>query len=94
MYIFVIAAVSARSTRATLIGILLFFSGYFLTQIEDYETGSSGLLSMFSLHPVAAISYGMQVMGSLEDAAVGVSTNTLNSTDNPSGFTFQTSLRL
>ncbi len=88
-----VAAFFSKTTRATLVGILAFFAGYFLTLSADYATGNSAIIRAVSLHPVAAMSYAIQVIGSLEDAQVGLSPTTFNFTDNPSGYTFGTALR-
>jgi len=90
MFVFVVAACFTRSTRAVLVGLLLYFVGYFLTLAVDYTTMNIGLIFLVSLHPVTAFSYGLQVVGSLEDAGVGLTPETLNFSDFPSGFTFQT----
>jgi ATP-binding cassette subfamily A (ABC1) protein 1 len=83
-----IASVFSKTTRATVVGILVFFAGYFLTLSSFYDTGSRGVISLVSLHPVAALTYGIQIIGSLEDAGVGVVRSTFRFTDNPSGYTF------
>lgn len=89
---FAVASLFSKATTATLIGLLAFFAGYFLTLIANFETGSSGVIALISLHPVAAISYGMQELGRLEDAGVGAVQSTISSTDSPSGYTFRSSL--
>jgi hypothetical protein len=88
MFVFVVSAFNSKASRATLIGVLLFFVGYFLTLVASYETGSKQTIRSVSIHPITAMSYGIQVIGSLEDAGVGITRTTLNSTDNPSGLTF------
>mmetsp|Transcript_3366 Transcript_3366/g.4864 ORF Transcript_3366/g.4864 Transcript_3366/m.4864 type:complete len:1961 (-) Transcript_3366:133-6015(-) len=87
-----ISSWNSKATRATLIGILLFFIGYFLTLSADYQDGSAGTISAVSLHPVAAFAYGLQEIGRLEDLGVGVTWDTFAETDSPSGFTFNTAL--
>eukprot|EP00521_Asterionellopsis_glacialis_P007753 CAMPEP_0195283366 /NCGR_PEP_ID=MMETSP0707-20130614/1928_1 /TAXON_ID=33640 /ORGANISM="Asterionellopsis glacialis, Strain CCMP134" /LENGTH=1953 /DNA_ID=CAMNT_0040342525 /DNA_START=72 /DNA_END=5933 /DNA_ORIENTATION=+ len=87
-----ISSWNSKSTRATLIGILFFFIGYFLTLAADYETGSAGTIDLVSYHPVAAFAYGLQEIGRLEDASVGVTFDTFNETDSPSEFTFEKAL--
>jgi len=93
MFIFVISAVSTKATRGTLVGVLLFFVGYFLTLVTSFDTGRRGIISLVSLHPVTAISYGIQVIGSLEDSGVGLKRSTLRFSDNPSRYTFLDTLR-
>jgi hypothetical protein len=85
-----VAALSSKTVRAVLIGLLVFFIGVFLTLAVSYETGNSGTVAFISLHPVAAFSYGLQEIGSLEDKGVGLSANSIAQTDNPSGYTFVT----
>ena len=89
---FAIASAFSKATTATLVGLLLFFVGYFLTNVANFETGSAGIISLISIHPVAAIAYGMQEIGRLEDAGVGAVRGTITSTDSPSGYTFVSSL--
>jgi len=60
--------------------------------IVEYDTGSSGTIAALSLHPVAAFSYGLLELGRLEDTGVGVTSDTFNSTSNPSAFTFLSAL--
>ena len=83
-----IASFMSKATRATLVGLLLYFCGYFLTIAADVQTGNPTVIAVLSLHPVAAFSYGMQEIGYLEDAGVGVTSATFNQTDSPSGYTF------
>jgi hypothetical protein len=61
-----VAALFSKSTRATLVSILVFFAGYFLTLSADYATGRRAIISLVSIHPVAALSYGIQIIGNLE----------------------------
>jgi ABC-type multidrug transport system fused ATPase/permease subunit len=67
--------------------------GVFLTLAVDYEEGSAGTISMLSLHPITAFSYGLLELGRLEDTGVGVTSDTIDSTPNPSGYTFASALR-
>jgi hypothetical protein len=84
-----ISTLTSKSTRATLIGLLLFFIGYFLTLAEKYDTGSSGIISLISLHPVGAFSYGLQQIGDWEDKGVGITPSTFSLSDNSSNYTFK-----
>ena len=88
MFATVIAAIFSKATRATLVGILLYFSGYFLTLALDYTTDSPGALFAVSLHPVTAFSYALQVLGDLEDKGVGLTPSTISFSDAPSGYSF------
>ena len=82
-----IASLFSKATTATLVGVMIFFVGYFLTLATNFETGSAGILSLLSLHPVAAVSFGVQEIGRLEDAGVGATGSTIFTTDSPSGYT-------
>lgn len=66
--------------------------GVFLTLSVDYQDGNSGTISLLSLHPVTAFSYGLLEIGRLEDTGVGVTADTFNSTTSPSGYTFANAL--
>jgi len=92
VFCFFIAAISTKATRATLIGIMLFFVGYFLPFTVDYQEGSSSTITLLSLHPVTAYTYGLIIMGYLEDAGVGVQSTTMATSEFPSGYTFASSL--
>ena len=70
----------------------MFFAGYFLTLSADVETGSRSLISLVSLHPITALSYGVQIIGSLEDAGVGVVFTTLTFSEYQSGYNFATAV--
>lgn len=87
-----LSTITNKSTRATLFGLLLFFIGYFLTLTVKYDTGSLALISLISLHPVGAFTYGLQQIGDWEDKGVGVIRTTFSSTDNPSTYSFRTCL--
>lgn len=66
--------------------------GVFLTLVVDYQDGDEGTIRILSLHPVTAFSYGLLTIGQLEDQGVGVTFDSISSTDNPSGYTFVNSL--
>lgn len=87
-----ISAFFSKTPRATLVGVIVFFAGYFLTLTANVETGSRGLISLVSLHPITALSYGVQIIGSLEDAGVGVVPSTLTFSEFPSGYNFAQTL--
>jgi ATP-binding cassette subfamily A (ABC1) protein 3 len=85
---FYLASLFSRATRATLVCLLVFFVGYFLTLIVSYSTSSTGVLFLISLHPVAAFAFGLQEIGRLEDLGVGLTLDTMTTTDSPNGYTF------
>lgn len=88
----VIAALTSKATRGVLIGLLLFFAGYILTVVVDYQDASTNIIGLVSLHPVAALSYGLQEIAYLEDRGVGLTADTADSSDYPSGYTFSDSV--
>lgn len=83
-----IASLFARTPRATFVGLLVFFFGYFTTLAEDMGTASLAKLRLVSLHPIAAFSYAFREIGRLEDSGVGLTFETMNSTNYESGYTF------
>lgn len=91
-FAFAMASLFSKATTATLVGELVFFVGYFLTLSANIETGSASIIFLVSLHPVAAIAYGMQEIGRLEDEGVGAISSTISTTDSPSGYTFVSTL--
>ena len=91
-YSLAISAITSKATRGVLIGLLVFFAGIILTFVLDYQTASSGLISLVSLHPVAAFSYGLQEIAYLEDRGVGLRASTIDSSDYASGYTFSNSV--
>ena len=88
-----LAALFSRATRATLVCLLIFFVGYFLTLVVDFGTSNVGSISLVSLHPVGAFSFGLQEIGRLEDAGVGLTPESITSTDSASGYTFGNTLQ-
>eukprot|EP00529_Nitzschia_sp_RCC80_P002451 CAMPEP_0113451218 /NCGR_PEP_ID=MMETSP0014_2-20120614/6226_1 /TAXON_ID=2857 /ORGANISM="Nitzschia sp." /LENGTH=1987 /DNA_ID=CAMNT_0000342569 /DNA_START=1298 /DNA_END=7261 /DNA_ORIENTATION=- /assembly_acc=CAM_ASM_000159 len=89
-----IATFSSKTTRAVLIGLILVFVGVFLPLIVDYQTGSTALVGLLSLHPITAMSYGLQEIGYLEDGGVGLTVNTAGTSDHPSGYAASNSISL
>lgn len=87
-----IAAITSKSTRGVLLGLLIFFAGIFLTLFLDYQTTSTGTIGLVSLHPVAAFAFGLQEIAYLEDRGVGLKSSTVESSDYASGYTFSNSV--
>jgi ATP-binding cassette subfamily A (ABC1) protein 3 len=93
VFTFFVSAFFSNASRATLVSLLVFFAGYFLTNLADYDTGSPTAISGASLHPVGAFAYGLAEIGRLEDAGVGLTFDTFGTTDSPSGYTFQQTMQ-
>ena len=89
-----LASIFSKATRATLVSLLVFFVGFFLTLIADYQTSSVGVIFLISLHPVGAFAFGLQEIGRLEDFGVGLTFESITSTDSPNGYTFANSKSL
>ncbi|KAG7367343.1 ABC-2 family transporter domain containing protein [Nitzschia inconspicua] len=85
---FFLASLFSKATRATLVSLLVFFVGYFLTLVVNYQTSSVGLIFLVALHPVGAFAFGLQEIGRLEDLGVGLTFDTITQTDSPNGYTF------
>lgn len=79
---------TSKTTRGVLIGILVVFGGFFLTLASDFQTGNAGVISLLSLHPVTAMVYGVSEIGRLEDEGIGLTPDSMTTTDSPSGYTF------
>mmetsp|Transcript_15759 Transcript_15759/g.36132 ORF Transcript_15759/g.36132 Transcript_15759/m.36132 type:complete len:762 (-) Transcript_15759:2199-4484(-) len=87
-----VSTFTSRSTVGVLIGLLIFFVGVFLPTAYDYQDGDQGIIGLISLHPIAAFGFGMQEIGDLEDKGVGVTNDTVDQSDHPSGYTFQNTI--
>jgi ATP-binding cassette, subfamily A (ABC1), member 3 len=88
---FFLASLFSQATRATLVSLLIFFVGYFLTLIVNYQTKPVGVIFLIALHPIGAFAFGLQEIGRLEDLGVGLSFSTMTQTDSPNGYTFANS---
>ena len=87
-----LATLFTQATRGTLVGLLVFFIGYFLTLVVNYQNSSLGSIFMVSLHPVGAFAFGIQEIGRLEDSGIGLIRSAIGETDSPSGYTFRNTL--
>jgi ATP-binding cassette, subfamily A (ABC1), member 3 len=79
------SALTSKSSRAVVVGLLVFFSGSFMALAVDFQAGSPSVISVISLHPVAAFSYGIKILGYLEDVDLGLVDATLDYSDGLSG---------
>jgi ABC-2 family transporter protein len=89
-----ISTLTSKTTRGVLIGLLLFFGGVFLTLAVSYENGQRIYIQLISLHPVAAMSFGLQQIGALEENGTGLNISTIGLAENASGYSFQFTLRI
>lgn len=88
-----VAAVSCKALRAVLLGLLVFFTGVFLSLAVDYRGGNPGVIALISLHPAAAFTYGITEIGHLEDLGLGLVTSTVDYTENVSGYSVLVAMR-
>ena len=93
-YCMALSALVSNGTRGVVIGIMMTLMGAFLVMAYSFWKGQAGIIQLLSLHPVAAFSYGLQEVGRLEDAGIGVVESTIESTDGPSGYTFWMCIRM
>lgn len=89
-----VASLTAKTIRAVLIGLLVFFAGVFLTYTFDYREDSAALIQLISVHPVAAFSYGLNQIGHLEDKGIGLTIDTIRYDENPSGYSFSHTINM
>jgi len=75
------------ATRTILIGLLIVLTGYFMAQAVTLDGGSALTIRILCLHPITAFAYGIQLIGTLEDAGAGATWHSFASTDSPSGLT-------
>jgi hypothetical protein len=75
------STLTSKASRAVLIGLLVFFSGVFLTLAVDYRTGNPTTVALVCFHPAAAFAYGVKIFGYWEDLELGVTRDTLNLSD-------------
>lgn len=81
----------SKANRGVMIILLVVFGGYFLTAAVDVETGNPAVISLISLHPIAAMSYAVFEIGRLENSGIGLQPGSIGNTDAPSGYTFASS---
>ena len=82
------------ATRTALVGLLLLLAGYFITHTVNMEEGDAFWQRLLCLHPVAAIAYGIQEIGRLEDAGIGLTRNSFHTNDTPSQFNMMVAVTL
>eukprot|EP00978_Attheya_sp_CCMP212_P013362 scaffold33622_cov51-Attheya_sp.AAC.3 len=92
LFSFFVSSLFTKATRATLVGILGYFVGYFLSISVSYQDASSGIIFLVSLHPVVPFAYGLQIIGELEDKGIGLTGTSFNESDYPSGYTFASAI--
>ena len=92
-YSMTIAATTSKSSRAVLIGLLIFFSGVFLTIAVDFENGNSHVVRLLCIHPAAAFAFGIKILGHLEDLKIGLTESTLRYSSGRSGLSMLTILQ-
>jgi ABC-2 family transporter protein len=89
-----IASLTSKSIRGVLIGLLTTFGSVFLTLAIDSTTGKTSLTQFVSLLPITAFSYGIAQIGLLEDNGIGLTFDSIDFTENKSGYTFGNTLTM
>jgi ATP-binding cassette, subfamily A (ABC1), member 3 len=93
-YCMAIAAITSKSIRGVLIGLLSTFGSVFISLATDATTANIGTTQIVSLFPVTAFSYGIGQIGLLEDRGIGITFDSIGLSDNPSGFSFQNTIAI
>lgn len=96
VFAMLVSTFTSKSSRAVLIGLLVFFIGVFFTIAIpiDYREDEIQLVQLLSLHPVSAFSYGLQEIGRVEDQGTGLQSNTIDFTDSPSGYSYTQTINI
>lgn len=89
-----IAALTSKTVRSILIGLLLFFAGHILSDVFLYDERSVSLIQVLSLHPVTVFTYGLNQIGSLESDGVGLTKDSMDFTENQSGYAFRNTFNM
>ena len=77
VYCMTMSTFTSKASRGILVGLLVFFSGVFLTLAVHYQTGSPTAIALICLHPAATFAYGIKILGYLEDLNLGLDSDTL-----------------
>lgn len=88
-----ISALTSKSTRAVLIGVLVFLSGALLTVLIDFNTTNPLVVALIRLHPVTTFTSGLKTAGRLEDLSLGITKDTLYFTESYTEYSFATTLQ-
>lgn len=89
MFSTALAASSSKTTRGILVGLLVFFTGLFLSLIFPMKDFSASVIHIIMIHPVATFSYGITLLGALDDLNVGLTPDTVSFYVSASGSAFQ-----
>jgi hypothetical protein len=84
-----IAAYNSKATRGVLLGLLCFFSGLFPSIIFPIQTSPPAVIAIIMLHPVATFSYGITILGGLDDLALGLTSETVDFVHGDLDYSFQ-----
>jgi ABC-type Na+ transport system ATPase subunit NatA len=85
-FCFWVASIFSQSKTAGIVGLMLYFAGYILSEIN---VSSKTLKRIFSIHPVAAFVYGTDAFVEYEDAALGITTASWSISETPDAFVFK-----
>ena len=87
------SSVTSKTSRAVLIGILVFLMGVVLTIAIDFRTAEPAVVRFVCFHPVTAFTYGVTVIGRLEDIGIGASFDSLDFTESNIRFSLKTTMK-
>ena len=87
------ASLFSKASRSGVVALMGFYSGYFAASRITLSSASWSTVVNASIHPVTAMSFGLQVIGNLENEGSGITWETLDFTDFSSGYSFQTTLK-
>jgi ATP-binding cassette, subfamily A (ABC1), member 3 len=72
-----LAACASKATRGVLLGLLVSLGGVYLALAIDPRTCNPITVALVGMHPVTTFSYGVKLLGKLEDIGVGVSVQSM-----------------
>jgi len=93
LYSMWISSLFRKSTRAAMSGLMATFAGYFKSVRTDLNSSSHTDIILTSFHPVSTVSFGFQMIGSLENQGRGLTWETMSFADNAAEYSFVTAMQ-
>jgi ATP-binding cassette, subfamily A (ABC1), member 3 len=84
-----LAACCTQATRGVFFGLLCFFGGLLPSIVFFISTNPPWLIFIIMLHPIATFSYGISMIGGLEDLTLGLTTQSVPYVHELLGYSFQ-----
>jgi ABC-type multidrug transport system ATPase subunit len=88
-----LAACCSQATRGVFLGLLCFFGGLLPSIVFFVATNPPWLISIIMLHPIATFSYGISIIGGLEDLTLGLTTSSVPYVHEQLAYSFQKIVR-